>query len=319
MTSTDKKSSAVRYRFRDLEGQKAGDEEEVGAGLDAANESPDRASELGEEPRDRGGGELPALDGGTREGAAEPAITDGQAQAVEASPPEPPVEEAGEAQAPKGADEPVAAEAQALEDADQPVPEAQAPTGADEPGAESKAQKGADEPGAAEVQAPESVEEPAAEAQTPEGIEEPAASAVPEPDPASLHRAEKPRGQHGRRPRSKVGRFLRRAAITTGSAALVALVWYFASSAVVFSRPAPVDGQQPAGAEQLDDRVILRMTHVPAATHRVSGANAPINQALGVNQPAGAAHAPSGGPLAGSSPSPKSSPIPMPTSTRPGH
>lgn len=102
-----------------------------------------------------------------------------------------------------------------------------------------------------------------------------------------------------------------------GAAGLVALVWYFASAAVAFSRPSPVDGPQPAGAEQLDDRVIVRKTHVPAATPRMGEANVPTSQALGGTQPASAGRAPSGA-ASGASPSSRSSPLPTPTPTRPG-
>lgn len=181
----------------------------------------------------------------------------------------------------------------------------------------------------AEAQAPVGVEEPTvaeAELEAPVGVEEPAAVAaepqaavgVDEPAAVEATEADKPRARHRMRPRTTVKRFLRRVTITMGAAALVALVWYFASSAVVFSRPSPLDGQQPAGAEQLDDRVIVRKTHVPAATLRMGGcgANAPITQAVGGVQPASASRAPSGG-ASGASPSQRSSPMPTPTPMRP--
>lgn len=315
--------------------RKAGTEEAVDPGLDAAGAAAGGAPALEQGPTDQEGGEPSAKD------AAE-ASSDkchAGAEAAEESSTDP----CTEPQALEGAEEPASKKAselrvlhgteasRSLQAAEQAEPaEDDARQAADEAGEaqalESAAKAGAKaDAQAAEASSRESAAEEAGGSQAHEGAEEPAAG-EPEPqapmglkEPAAVEAAEarKPGARHRKRGRTTAGRLLRRVTITMGAAVLVTFIWYLASSAVVFSRPSPVDGQQPTGAEQLDDRVIVRKTHVPAATPRMGGANAPINQAVGGIQPASAGHAPSGG-ASGPSASLKSSPIPTPTPTRPG-
>ena len=306
--------------------RKAGTEEAVDPGLDAAGAAAGGAPALEQGPTDQEGGEPSAKDAAEAssdkchagaeaaeesstdpctepqalEGAEEPASKKASELRVlhgtEASRSLQAAEQAEPAEddARQAADE--AGEAQALESAakagakaDAQAAEASSRESAAEEAGGSQAHEGAEEPAAGEPepQAQVGVEEPAAvesEPQAPMGLKEPAAVEAAE--------ARKPGARHRKRGRTTAGRLLRRVTITMGAAVLVTFIWYLASSAVVFSRPSPVDGQQPTGAEQLDDRVIVRKTHVPAATPRMGGANAPINQAVGGIQPASAGHAP---------------------------
>lgn len=307
-----------------MESRKPGAYERLDPGLDAADAAADWASAFEEEPTHQEGGEPSARDAAeATSGTSHPVAGAAEVVAGEECVEELSTHPRTEPQAMSAAQPPIEADAQAAE-------ASRCESAAAEQAGDPQAPEGAEEPAAVEPepQAPVGVQEPVAAGQAspaPVGVREPAAvGAEPEApeglgEPAAVEAAEtgEPRARHPQRRRTRLGRLLRRVTTTMGAAALVALVWYFASSAVVFSRPSPVDGPQPAGAEQLDDRVIIRKTHVPAATPRMGGANVPTNQALGGTQPAGVGRAPSGG-ASGTSPSLRSSPMPTPTPTRPG-